>query len=162
MLAPYLTNDPYGKIYKDPAAVGEIDPRYPPNEVMGYGMNVNWIDVYSGPTTSFSDNKNYNPSIVNEPSKEVVYCDNRGAWSVGPLLDIYDPALYCVNIWGNGGTDIHDARRPRMAPRHRQSPNVTFLDLHAEHVGGLAKQWSEYWSDRRWWGPPSCWMPNWD
>jgi len=148
------------KIFKDPAAVGEKDPRWTDYEVSGYGINCYWVDVYSGPSKSFYDNKDYNPSIVNEPSKEVLYCDNRGLWSVGPLLDTYDPALYCVDFWGGG--DIQEARRPRMAARHRQSPNVTFLDLHTEHVGGLAKEWSEYWISRRWWGPPACWRPDWD
>lgn len=155
-LSPYLKD---GKIFKDPAAIGELDPRWPPNEVGGYGINCFWIDVDHGPRTSYWDNRDYKPAIVNEPAKEVVFCDNRGMWGVGPLLDTY-PASVHVSFWGGG--DEVDARRPRMAPRHNLSPNVMFLDLHAENVGDLAKEWSEIWISRAWYGPPSCWRPDWN
>jgi hypothetical protein len=141
------------KVFRDPACLGELDPRWPPNEVSGYGMNCFWIKM----GTQYSQNIDCHPSIVDDPVHEVVYCDNRGIWAVGPLLDIY-PASVRVPVWG---CDEVDAMRPRMAARHMRSPNAMFLDLHAEHVPfSLAKEWSEYWIGTWWSGHPRCWRPD--
>lgn len=142
-------------IPQDPGAVGEMDPRWP-QQVHGYGMNAYWIKR----NTNYAENKDHHPSEVTDHSKEVVYCCNRGMWSVGPLLDIYDPSVH-PGFWG-GGNDL-EAARCRMAARHLDSSNVVFLDMHAEHIPfDLAKEWSEWWITRNWWPAPYCWLPEWD
>jgi len=148
------------KSLKDPASHGETDPHWG-HEIGGDGMNAFWISVDHRPNANFADNVNYNPKIVDIPDREVVFCDNRGMWSVGPLLDGFCPVDIFPDFWGGG--NAQEAARCRMAPRHSRSPNVLFLDLHAEHIPfDLAKEWSEYWMARPWWGPPSCWKPNWN
>jgi prepilin-type N-terminal cleavage/methylation domain-containing protein/prepilin-type processing-associated H-X9-DG protein len=146
----YLGTD---KVLQDPAALGEKDPRWG-HPIGGYGMNAYWIVM----GTSYGENKDYNSSIVADPTKEVVFCCNRGMWSVGPLLDIYDPAIH-PSFWG-GGND-QEAQRCRMATRHGGSPNVMFLDLHAEHISvPMAKMWSDYWIQNNFWPPMPCWLPQ--
>jgi len=142
-------------IPQDPGAVGEKDPRWG-HEIGGYGMNSYWIER----NTNYAENKDHHPSEVTDHSKEVVYCCNRGMWSVGPLLDIYEPSVH-PGFWG-GGDDL-DACRPRMAARHLDSSNVVFLDMHAEHISfDLAKDWSESWIAWNYWPAPYCWLPEWD
>jgi prepilin-type N-terminal cleavage/methylation domain-containing protein len=154
----YLKNGGGNKIFQDPAALGETHPAWG-YQIGGYGMNMYWIDV-DVRAHSYFQNQDYPPSIVEDPSKEVVFCDNRGMWSVGPLLDIYPNSVH-PDFWGGGNEN--DAASPRMATRHSRSPNGMFLDLHAEHISfALAKEWSEYWLTRPWWGPPSCWRPDWN
>jgi prepilin-type N-terminal cleavage/methylation domain-containing protein len=154
-MAPYIGSE---KVLKCPAAIGELDPRWG-HEIGGYGMNCFWIDVNHGPKGGYIDNLDYNPSIVDVPSKEVVFCDNRGEVMVGPLLDVY-PAYIHPDFWGS---DDLNAERPRLAARHSRSPNIIFLDLHAEHISyTLAMEWSEFWKSNPWWGAPDCWRPDWN
>jgi prepilin-type N-terminal cleavage/methylation domain-containing protein/prepilin-type processing-associated H-X9-DG protein len=156
----YLKSGSGNTVFQDPAAAaaGETHPAWG-YKIGGYGMNSFWIDV-DRKAHSFYENRDYPPSIVEEPSKEVVFGDNRGMWNVGPLLDIYPYSIH-PDFWGGGNGA--DAASCRMATRHSRSPNMMFLDLHAEHISfSLAKEWSEYWLTRPWWGPPSCWRPDWN
>jgi len=142
------------KLFKDPGAVGEMDPRWD-QEIGGYGMNIYWIDV--GTSGTYADNKNYSPAIVTAPAGEVVYADNRGEMLVGPLLDIYPPGTR-PSFWGGG--DPLEAMRPRMATRHQGSPNILFLDWHAEHISvAQATTWSKTWIDGGYY-PLRCWKPD--
>jgi len=144
-----------GKLFQDPGCNGETDPRWG-GLIDGYGMNAAWIDVSQ--SSSYYGEHCYDPQIVKSPSEEVVHCDNRGIWAVGPLLDIYDAGLH-PNDWGGG--DAVNAMRPRMATRHQGSPNVLFLDWHAEHVSvDLATEWSEYWINSNFANLPVCWHPG--
>ncbi len=146
---------PGGNIPQDPAAIDEKDPRWG-TPIGGYGMNAYWIVM----GTWYGDNKDYNPAIVADPSKEVVFGCNRGMWNVGPLLDTYDPSIH-PGFWG-GGND-QEAQRCRMAPRHGGSPNILYLDLHAEHISvDVAKMWSEFWITTNWWPPVVAWLPQQD
>jgi prepilin-type N-terminal cleavage/methylation domain-containing protein/prepilin-type processing-associated H-X9-DG protein len=154
----YLKSGFGNTVFQDPAAIGETHPAWG-YQIGGYGMNCYWIDV-DVKAHSYYENQNYQPSIVDEPSKEVVLCDNRGMWSVGPLLDI-EPYETHPPFWG--GNNIKDAAAPRMAARHKRSPNVLFLDLHAEHVSfGQAKQWSDYYISTWFSATPKCWRPDWN
>jgi prepilin-type N-terminal cleavage/methylation domain-containing protein/prepilin-type processing-associated H-X9-DG protein len=150
----YVENE---KLLQDPGCAGETDPRWG-SLIDGYGMNAAWIDTSK--SSSYYGEHCYDPQIVKAPSDEVVYCDNRGIWAVGPLLDIYDPGIH-PDFWGGG--DAVEAMRPRMATRHQGSPNVLFLDWHADHISVvLATEWSEYWMDNNFAHLPACWHPGWD
>jgi prepilin-type processing-associated H-X9-DG protein len=142
---PYLGTD---KIVQDPAALGEKDQWN--NQIGGYGMNSYWIVRDTG----YGENKNYSPAIVADPTREVVFCCNKGMWGVGPVLDTL-PENIRPSFWGDN--------RPRMSSRHKGSPNVLFLDLHAEHISSqTAKMWSEFFVGNNFWPPLPCWLPEWD
>lgn len=136
------------KVLQDPAALGELNPWGA--QISGYGINTYWIvrDTWWG------ENKNYSPSIVETPDREVIFTCNKGDFAVGPVLDTL-PESVRPSFWGNN--------LPRMSSRHGGSPNVLFLDLHVEHLTPeTANSWSEFFVGHNFWPPPPCWLPEWN
>jgi prepilin-type N-terminal cleavage/methylation domain-containing protein/prepilin-type processing-associated H-X9-DG protein len=144
----YLGSD---NVLWDPGALDERD--IWGGLITGYGINIWWHDYES---SGYFANREYHPSLAEQPGTKVVYGCNLGMWNVNSLLDAYDESVYA-----NTMTDPINGKRSRLSTRHSGSPNILFADMHAEHVSyARAYEWSEFWRTHGWWPPHPSWLPH--